>query len=201
MKHVYLSQRVSIVDSYCERRDALDQRWANFLEMAGAIGWPMPNNPDVVTKMLSERPPDAIVLTGGNSLVADGGNAPERDKTDQLLLKWAIANGIPVVGVCRGMQSIIHYFGGILSAVTGHVGCYHEITGIFKRRVNSYHTLASKQLPPQLRAVATATDGVVEAIAHQTMPITGIMWHPEREDIFERNDIDFFINILEGNTP
>ena len=47
-----------------------------------------------------------MVLTGGNDLAALGGDAPERDATENALLDAAESRRLPVIGVCRGMQVI-----------------------------------------------------------------------------------------------
>lgn len=44
-------------------------------------------------------------------MVEYGGNAPERDAVDHKLIELCIKNNIPVYGFCRGMQSILDYFG------------------------------------------------------------------------------------------
>ena len=79
MKTVIFTQRVEIIESYNERRDCADQRIAEFIKECGFLPIPIPNNPDILNDAISQIEPCGIILTGGNSLVKYGGNAPERD--------------------------------------------------------------------------------------------------------------------------
>ena len=129
---------------------------------------------------------------GGNSLVKYGGNAPERDFTDEFLINLSIKKGIPLYGFCRGMQSILDYFGNELETVDGHVAKRHSINGKEPRiEVNSYHNQACKMLKDDsIEIIMRADDGVIEKIKHKEYPIIGTMWHPERENPFNNNDIE-----------
>jgi len=188
-KLIYISQRVDIAPDYGERRDALDQRWAKFLLKAGYIAIPMCNCPEMLEDLLKFQPPGGILLSGGNSPVAYGGTASERDDTDVLLIEYALKNKIPLLGCCRGMQSIILHFEGTLFEVENHVSVRHKLQAESKREVNSYHKLAVHRLPESFIETSCALDGVTESVQHIRLPIAGIMWHPEREDIFDKNDI------------
>lgn len=46
--------------------------------------------------------------------------------------------------------------------------------------VNSYHHQAIGRLGAGLRTTARAADGTIEAVEHDTLPILGVQWHPER---------------------
>jgi putative glutamine amidotransferase len=48
--------------------------------------------------------------------------------------------------------------------------------------VNSFHNfgIVPDVLAPGLKVVATALDGTVEAVRHESLPQWGVMWHPER---------------------
>ncbi|MGD9559022.1 MAG: gamma-glutamyl-gamma-aminobutyrate hydrolase family protein [Oscillospiraceae bacterium] len=192
MKRVFVSQRVDIVEAYAERRDALDQNWAPFLLACGALLCAVPNHAATLAQLLLHARPHGIVLTGGNSPLLCGGNAPERDATDTALIAYAAENKTPLIGVCRGMQSIVTFFGGSLRPVQGHVAVSHPVAGGMARVVNSYHELAVDALPGVLKACAKSEDGLVEAVRHESLPILGIMWHPEREAAFNAQDIALF---------
>ena len=193
-KRIYTSQRADLVSGYNETRDALDQKWSDFLLQTGGLLFPMPNNPEAVEKILENSPPDGILLSGGNSPVAYGGASPERDLIDELLLNFAIEHEIPLIGVCRGLQSIILHFEGSLKPIENHVKVDHPVNGKINRTVNSYHTLAAESISSELLVLAACCDGAIESICHKALPILGIMWHPERTDPYSLEDIDLFKN-------
>ncbi|MDR2965736.1 MAG: gamma-glutamyl-gamma-aminobutyrate hydrolase family protein [Treponema sp.] len=190
MKQILVSQRVDTIESYNERRDALDQKWADFLWEAGIIGLPVFNHALSLNEIIKSIQIDGILLTGGNTPVEYGGSAPERDNTDNFLISYAIKNNIPLLGVCRGMQSIVIYFGGSLHKVENHVAKRHDLDSSYN--VNSYHEYAPDNSGSELDIIQKATDGVIEHIKHKNLPIAGIMWHPEREKPFNKRDIELF---------
>lgn len=191
MKTVMISQRVDEVKDYGEVRDALDEQWHRLFQKIGAALIPMPNVAENVQEILKRVQPEAIVLSGGNTPVEYGGFAPQRDQVDKLLIQYAAANSVPLLGVCRGMQSIALYFGGSLKRVEGHVAVNHKIVGEIQRCVNSYHTYAVETQEKELHVMARTKQGDIEAIRHVQYPIYGIMWHPERGDVFDEADISF----------
>lgn len=191
MKKILVSQRVDEVAVHGERRDALDQKWPLLLEKLGIIGFPVPNNQTMIKNIIKVVDFDGVLLTGGESPVIYGGKAPERDATDALLIAYAISKGLPVIGICRGMQSILLYFGGSLKSTEGHIKTRHGIIGLYCNEVNSFHSLIPQEIPPDMTTIFQTKDGVVEGIRHRTMPITGIMWHPEREQIPNKCDLQF----------
>lgn len=130
-----------------------------------------------------------------------------RDRVELLLLDAFVRAEKPVLGICRGAQVICVHFGGTLyqdisseaennslnhffkEDYTADVheveitenSCLHEITGLTRMFTNSVHHQSAKQLPPTLSCCARASDGVVEAVCHNTLPfVLGIQWHPER---------------------
>ena len=189
---VLFTQRVEVVESYGERRDCADQRIAEFINSCGYIPVPVPNQAQIVTNLVETIHPVGIVLTGGNSLLKYGGNAPERDETDFTLIDLAIKKMIPLYGFCRGMQSILDYFDCPLENVEGHVAVRHVISGLDAMvEVNSYHNQACKTMTTsKLEIVMKTEDGVIEKIRHKTLPIVGTMWHPEREKHFTEYDMN-----------
>lgn len=192
MNIVFFTQRVEIVESYGERRDCADQRISEFISACGFLPIPLPNKCELLGKVFSQIKPAGIVLTGGNSLVQYGGNAPERDAVDEELIKIALQKRIPLYGFCRGMQSILSYFGNHLINVENHVAVRHVIReGTVSYEVNSFHNQACVQLKESsgLTVKALSEDGVIEAVCHEHFPILGTMWHPERESVFDERDI------------
>lgn len=185
-KMVVYTQRVEIIDNYQERRDCADQNIPLFLEACGYLPLPVPNAVSDLKAFIDRLDPAGIVLTGGNSLVKYGGTAPERDETDRRLIELALQRDIPLYGFCRGMQSVLDYYGCELENVEGHVAVHHTIDGEWgKLTVNSFHNQACRKLKEPLRAMAVAVDGVIEAAAYPKKKVIVTMWHPERKALFK----------------
>ena len=183
------TQRVELVESYGERRDCADQMLAKFLHRCGYVPVPVSNVPELISQFLIEIKPRGFFLSGGNSLVKYGGNAPERDQTETLLLAHAIEYNLPTFGICRGMQFIADHFGATLKPIENHVRIRHAIRGEINREVNSFHTLGIFDVPKCLTILARAEDRSIEAIRHETLKIMAIGWHPEREIEFDDADV------------
>jgi N5-(cytidine 5'-diphosphoramidyl)-L-glutamine hydrolase len=199
MKSVLIgvSQRVAVVEEWGERRDALDQRWSEFLFQCGLVPIPIPNHLPTVRLLLQSIQFDGILLTGGNNLVAMGGDAPERDATELLLLEHAKREKIPLIGVCRGMQVLQHSNCIPIAKIPNHVATQHEIEATNGARVvNSYHQYGTRISHLNWAVTATAKDGIVEAIQHVDFPFQGIMWHPERCDPIVDLDRERFRNLF-----
>ncbi|RKJ02224.1 hypothetical protein D7X87_17910 [bacterium D16-54] len=204
MKKIVYTQRVEIIESYQERRDCADQRIAQFITACGFLPVPLPNRARSAEKFIRNLLPSGMILTGGNSLVKYGGNAPERDCMDAELIRIAVTKKIPLYGFCRGMQSILDFFGEDLADVEGHIGVRTILygrtdsqLGNFNREVNSYHKQACLQVRnAELEVLAKSADGVVKAVRHKKYPILGTMWHPERESPFAEADIQMLHSLL-----
>ncbi len=197
MKAVGVTQRVSLVPAYGERRDCLDQAWTRFLSACGLLPVLLPNVAEAALALCQEVGITGLVLTGGNDLAVLGGDAPERDAVENVLLDWAERRGLPIMGVCRGMQMIQQRFAIPLRRVEGHVAqrMAIRIDGEPKE-VNSYHNFGAVDSRPPLDVWAVADDGVVKAIRHSALPITGIMWHPERSAPFSPADMSLFRQVF-----
>ena len=202
MKIIGVTQRVEPHPRHPERRDLLDQRWAPFLHRVGALPWILPNHPETARAALGSVEMAGILLTGGNTPAAYGGDAPERDRTEELCIRWAVRNALPLLGVCRGMQMIQHHFGVRLRPVAGHVAprMTLRVEGV-PTELNSYHTLGATECPAPLVPWATADDGTVKAVRHRELPIAGIMWHPERIAPFRAWDIGYFRQLFDIPGP
>lgn len=188
MNVVAVSQQVT-VGAYGDRLDALDQSWTTLLEEADLTPLPIPNRCRNVVSLLDRSSVSGLILTGGNDLGIVGGDATERDETELCALRHAVAHGLPVLGVCRGAQLVVHAFGGRVVAVEGHAGTCHALEarptrfGQIPGAVRSYHNFGFVQgdMPEALSISATAPDGGVESVEHRTLPLLAVMWHPERD--------------------
>ncbi|MHB1320673.1 MAG: gamma-glutamyl-gamma-aminobutyrate hydrolase family protein [Acidithiobacillus ferrivorans] len=157
---------------------------------------------------------DALVLTGGGDISPDFYGAacddsnhavhPDRDASEIALAREAIAQGIPVFGICRGLQIINVALGGdLLQDLPKSIGiriCHrnaeynpimHEVIvladtllgGIVGRdtlEISSWHHQAIANMAPALRINAIAEDGVIEAVDMPDNPdVFAVQWHPE----------------------
>ena len=116
------------------------------------------------------------------------------DELDQKVIGYAIKNHKPLLGICRGFQSLNIFLGGSLHQDLGDknsahncIPSGHQIHTIthplfpFERQiqVNSYHHQAIKKLAPGLKVLATHEDGTIEMVIHESLPIFAVQWHPE----------------------
>ncbi|WP_026556200.1 gamma-glutamyl-gamma-aminobutyrate hydrolase family protein [Arthrobacter sp. 35W] len=151
-----------------------------------------------------------LVLTGGEDLgswIADGtaslapAEANPRDATEQALLVAAKNAGLPVFGICRGMQLLAAHHGSRVIDLPHHRGEHpyglmpenqldhrHRVlvhqpqaTSPKEMLVNSIHEQAISHCPEGFVVMATAEDGVIEGI-ESTTPwyAAGVQWHPEK---------------------
>ena len=107
------------------------------------------------------------------------------------LIRAAAQREMPVFGVCLGLQAIAQAFGAnVVHAPAPMHGktsaIIHSGTGLFSGlptpfTATRYHSLCvdSQTLPEDLEVTARSSDGVVQAVAHRTLPITGVQFHPE----------------------
>jgi len=155
---------------------------------------------------------DGLVLTGGGDVdPARYGEQPwpetasvsfERDEFEIELVRLAVAEGLPVLGICRGCQVINVALGGSLiqhlpsvtsqqhlivgdrSQVAHRVdiaegSVLHGIVGARSIGVNSVHHQGLAEVATPLRPVAWSEDRLVEAIEYPDQPLVAVQWHPE----------------------
>ncbi len=144
---------------------------------------------------------DGLLLSGGGDLspALYGGCAEAsvsefdsmRDAEELALIDAFCAHAKPILGICRGIQALNVFFGGTLFAdIPNHNAVTHRITTAPHSQTaaligtdfeaNSYHHQAVDRLGHHLHASAWAPDGTIEALEHDTLPILGVQWHPER---------------------
>lgn len=199
---VAISQRLIENATYPETRDCLDVRWARLCSRLGILPLVLPTA-SAPAAYLEAFAPAGIILTGGNDLSSVSPNplSELRDTFENELLSLALARGLPVLAVCRGMQLVAERYGSRVTKVDGHTGgVSHGITIDRATRfgaaleglhaVRSYHDYGVTELPAGFREVARSEDGVIEAMEHGTLPIFCQMWHPEREEVLTEGEAD-----------
>jgi gamma-glutamyl-gamma-aminobutyrate hydrolase PuuD len=202
VKRIGITQRLIRDPRHGEIRDALDVRWSELLRELGALAVPIPSHGDAIA-FASALQLDGLIFSGGNDLSAlsEDPLAKLRDACELPLLRYALANRLPVLAVCRGMQLVVHALGGALAQTAGHAGTRHALEvsadaapGSYSemlaplREVNSFHDWAVVAAGPELRVCARAPDGTIEAVEHPGHRLFGQMWHPEREAPFSAID-------------
>jgi putative glutamine amidotransferase len=139
---------------------------------------------------------EGLVLTGGS----DVDPRFYGDEFELALTREALRRGLPVLGICRGMQILNVAMAGALEqdlargdGIAHGTGspraAYHEIvvtdaelerrTGP-RPRVNSLHHQAVSRVAPGLAVAGQADDGVIEAVVGEACPVLGVQWHPEQ---------------------
>ena len=130
---------------------------------------------------------------------------PGRDALELALCRAALEAGLPIFGVCRGMQVINVALGGTLYQdldldfqpganamhrfdVADRYRTHHDISVTDpdlakllgrQTRVNSHHHQAVDALAPGLQAAAHSADGLCEALIMPGYPLLAVQWHPE----------------------
>ncbi len=159
---------------------------------------------------------DGLVLSGGSDISPERyGQEPhetlrspsaERDEFELGLAQRAIASGVPVLAICRGLQVLNVALGGtLIQDLPSRIGeaivhddlerprhqLAHEVSldpgtrllrllGRSRLAVNSFHHQSVDRLGDGLTVTARADDGVVEAVEMRGPDfVLGVQWHPE----------------------
>jgi len=161
---------------------------------------------------------DGVFLAGGvdvdpasyqeDKLDVCGRTDPDRDRVELMLTRWALEDGKPVLGVCRGLQLINVACGGTLlqdvepgerfikhdyfptqgfdrdylahDATVDSKSRFARIYGSTAIVVNSMHHQGIKELGEGLEATIHAPDGLIEGVEGTGSGfLLGVQWHPE----------------------
>ncbi|SDB70772.1 anthranilate synthase component II [Belnapia rosea] len=149
---------------------------------------------------------EALALRPEAILLSPGPCTPNEAGICLPLIGAAASAGIPLMGVCLGHQAIGQAFGGTVirapDPVHGKVwDVHHRGTDIFAGlpdpfRATRYHSLVVRRedLPPELEATAWTEDGLIMGLAHRSLPIWGVQFHPE--SIASQHGHDLLRNFL-----
>jgi anthranilate synthase component 2 len=175
-----------------DNHDSFTWNLSHDLERAGA---------DVMVARAEELPVDekeqrAFLSQFVAVVLSPGAGMPAEAPMLMALLDFCVKNKMPVLGVCLGFQAIVEYFGGELEnmreVLHGRVGRmilseqYDKKNGLFENvqfpcEVAHYHSWVAKEetLPQVLMVEARTEQGMILALRHKSLPISGFQFHPE----------------------
>lgn len=192
----------------------LSRAYYSSVEAAGGTPVLLPPSDDVEALISALGRIDALLLSGGadfNPLLwgeepvpALHSICPERDQSELLLTTLAYRRGLPILGICRGIQTLAIALGGrVAQDITSQATVKHSqdaprsqathtvslsegsiLRSLYDNAeriaVNSFHHQAVSEAGERFRVTATAADGTIEAIeSREFRPVLGVQWHPE----------------------
>ena len=204
---------IGITGNYDDLTCKLGQGYYKSVVAAGGVPVIIPPVADTDTIVNTLERNDGLILSGGGDFnplwtgeepsTKLGGINKERDLPELLITRLAYNRQIPMLGICRGIQTLAIALGGevaqdISDAATvkhsqnaDRSEATHSVTiepdSILAQiytderiAVNSFHHQAVKAAGEKFRVVAKATDGIIEAIeSSEFKSILGVQWHPE----------------------
>ncbi|MGI5350018.1 aminodeoxychorismate/anthranilate synthase component II [Streptomyces sp. CA-250714] len=190
-----MSARILVVDNY----DSFVFNLVQYLYQLGATCEVVRNDEVEPRHAVGPSSPKAGEEGGFDGvLLSPGPGAPEDAGVCISMVRHCAARGLPVFGVCLGMQSMAVAYGGVvdrapelLHGKTSVVS--HEGAGVFAGlpspfTATRYHSLAVRgALPAELEITAwtapggAAVDGadLVMGLRHRELPVEGVQFHPE----------------------
>lgn len=214
----------------------MNQTYVRTLENLGALPVMIPLQMSEATlRGIFERL-DGLLLPGGEDIDPAnyneerhpqlGSTDRERDRTEMLMTRWAIEEGMPVLGVCRGVQVINVVCGGTLfqdlTSQRPDLNKHDYFPPSFERfrishqvriepdsrlaqalgavhEVNSMHHQGIKELGRGVRVVGIADDGLAEAVEVPELPfVVGVQWHPEELAKTDQHSAGLFSNFIDA---
>jgi para-aminobenzoate synthetase component 2 len=135
--------------------------------------------------------PEAAMAGFGAVLVSPGPGTPADAGASIDVIRAAAASGMPLLGVCLGHQALGEAFGArvdhapeLMHGMVSDV--YHDGSPLYAGlpspfAAGRYHSLAIEPstLPDELVVTGRTAGGVIMGVAHRTLPIVGVQFHPE----------------------
>nr|WP_152885472.1 aminodeoxychorismate/anthranilate synthase component II [Streptomyces adustus] len=124
-------------------------------------------------------------------LLSPGPGTPEEAGVCIEMVRHCAATGVPVFGVCLGMQSMQVAYGGVVDRAPellhgktspvehGGKGVFAGLPSPFT--ATRYHSLAAEPatVPAELEVTARTRDGIIMGLRHRELPVEGVQFHPE----------------------
>lgn len=205
---------IGITANYADGEQRLSRFYYKSVEKAGGVPMVIPPSADTNTIINTLEHIDALLLSGGadfNPLFCGEQPSPrlhsintERDLPELLITRLAYNRQMPVLGICRGIQTLAMALGGrVEQDITTRDGVIkhsqdadrseashtvkvetksvlHDIYGEDTLYVNSFHHQAVADAGDKFHVTAQSPDGVIEAMeSSEFKPIIGVQWHPE----------------------
>ncbi|CAM4432731.1 MAG: Isochorismate synthase MenF [Legionella sp.] len=171
-------KRVLLID----HQDSFVHTLANYIRQTGAEVSTI--RFDKAQQYLQEHHYDLVVLSPGPGKPGDFNLSASIDAV--------VARGIPLFGVCLGLQGLVEHFGGVLDILEYPMHGKSSMIKVLdssdlfaglgaKFKAGRYHSLYARlnAMPEALKVTALSEDGVVMAISHQHLPIYAVQFHPE----------------------
>lgn len=171
--------RVLVIDNY-------DSFVYNLVQYLGELGAePVVHRHDAVTiEEMDAIAPDAVLISPGPGRPRDAGGS-------NAAIRHFGERGVPVLGVCLGLQCIGELYGGevvraphVMHGKTSEIR--HDGRGVFAGLPNPfvatrYHSLVvlRETVPDDLEITAWAEDGEIMGLRHRRYPVEGVQFHPE----------------------
>jgi anthranilate synthase len=136
-------------------------------------------------------PAELIAQVAPNLILISPGPGRPRDFGVPGVVQTAVRLGVPVFGVCLGLQGIVEAFGGELGVLDYPMHgkpstVRHRGSGVFEGlppefQVGRYHSLFALRsaFPACLEVTAESTDGIIMGVRHRDLPIEAVQFHPE----------------------
>ncbi len=225
---------IGISANYGENNSKLAENYYKSIIAAGGIPViiPVTDCNDTLERVVASL--DGILFSGGGDMhpcyygeepIPENGETNElRDRYDYNLMITAAKWQLPILGICRGMQTINIAFGGSLyqdikaqyegtpldhsqeearsvatqRATIAEGSLLSKVLEVGTLDINTIHHQAIKRVAEGFRAVAHTEDGICEAIENLHYPIVGVQWHPEHlsgvSDLKADSDIETIDN-------
>jgi anthranilate synthase/aminodeoxychorismate synthase-like glutamine amidotransferase len=187
-------KRVVVIDNY----DSFTFNLVQYLESLGA---------ECDVRLNDRTTSEAVASSGCQGVLLSPGPGTPDDAGITLDVIRELGGHIPIFGVCLGHQSIAQAHGGkviraprLMHGKTSRIA--HRGQGVFNGvpspfQATRYHSLVVERasLPDCLQVTAESEDGEIMGLAHKTLPIEGVQFHPE--SILTEHGLDLVRNWLE----